>query len=331
MASAKLSRLSSEESSRYITSLTTALHRARLNRQYPDSRATADHLQLMSPSCHRGLYDGLEIDSRSGLPSYREWVRVKTDRTALGDKEWSYHPPEELERRATRDPQSVFGKQLLEYHYRRELRAKQLVNFDHVQVELIRIIPAQRTAQFRIIMDKLGVEGSFTRTSIELSQTNDSWNQEALRLEGENVAHTTSFRTLIYSMSSTGAEMLFHRLEADEMLEVGQVTRGTIGPIFMAGIGVPEGLEELIGRAQHPVFSFALDSASRQQKQSRFNDPFAAPTLDQGFGEDFLLSARQRHGYQVFRDRKFVVEGALAEKLQEACRARGTRNIVYKL
>ncbi len=332
--SPKLSKLSGEAEGEYVKTVATALKRARLNRQFPDGRATADHIALMGADCHHGLYDGLELDLRSGLPSYREWVRVQTDSEVLGKGEWEGRPLEELERRAAENKASVFGKQLLQYHYREHLQKKKTVAFDHLDVQLMRVDAKERTAQFRVVMDKLSVAGTFTRTTIELSQTSESWNRDDLRLDGEHVKHTDSFRTLIYSLGHASSEMLFHRLEADEKVRVAEVVRGTIGPIFLPFGLVPTELSPLLESGNCPIASFSLDVASREQKEDRNNDPFSfsgATDGSQNLSSEFLEAARSRHGYRVFRDRKFVTDSASTSKLEAICRDLGTRNLVYKL
>ena len=45
----------------------------------PDARRLADHVDAMDPAVHGGLYPGLEVDVRTGLPTYKEWTRVQTD------------------------------------------------------------------------------------------------------------------------------------------------------------------------------------------------------------------------------------------------------------
>lgn len=330
---ANFAKLSGEAVPPYVAKVTTALQRARLNRQYPDGRACADHIALMGPECHHGLYPDLELHPQSGLPSYREWVRVRTDREALTGPHWFPRPLAELQKKASENPHSVFGKQLLQHHYREALLKKKLVDFDHLDVQLMRISPNEQTAQFRVVMDKLSVAGTFSRTTIELSQTKEFWDRADLRLEGESVKHTESFRTLIYSMSSSNAELLFHRLEDEENLSVHYVLRGTIGPFFLPGRDAPDGFSELIENSNSMLATFSLDSASREQQEDRRNDPLADSLARQSdrLPEEILQSARAKHGYRVFQDRKFVTDAKLSAQVESMCQAMGTRNIVYKL
>ena len=64
---------------RYVSLTGEALELARLNRHYPEATALRADLICLGPEVHRGLYAGLEIDRRSGLPAAGEWARVAAD------------------------------------------------------------------------------------------------------------------------------------------------------------------------------------------------------------------------------------------------------------
>ena len=286
----------------------------------------------MGSDAHRGLYDSLEVNLSSGLPMYKEWVRVHTDRTVLGSDERGFRSREELERKAKDDPTSIFGKRLLQHHYREALLSRKVTEIDRLDVQLMRIDADANQAQFRVVMDKLDVRGTLSRTTIELTQTHGAWDRADLTLSGETVKHTNSFRALIYAMSGVGSEVLLHRLHGDEQLAVSRVVRGTIGPVFLPGAPAPPSLSALVERAGRPLASFSVDIASTDQAEDRDNDPLIDWTASaSGESAKVYESARRAAGYRVFRDRKFVADRAIVDGVEQACRDAGTRNIVYAL
>lgn len=81
--------------------------------------------------------------------------------------------------------------------------------------------------------------------------------------------------------------------------------------------------------------SFSSQIAAVDLAADRHNDQlecgFTDRLSEQARGE--YDEARQRYGYRVFKDRKFVVCGAgePLSQLRQLCTERGTRSIVYRL
>ena len=328
-------RLGDAEESAYLERIGAALLRARLNRHYPNARRAARHLRCMARDVHGGLYPPLALDVRSGLPTYREWTRVKTDRDMAAEILADLPPKAELAERARRGGRGIWGKQLLKHDYYNAIAEAELAPLDHMEVRLRRVDPDARTAHFNVTLDKLDSRGLLVRKTIDLSQRDSHWDHPMLTLDEETAEHTRAFRSLIFRFASLDAELTFARLAATSNLEVEKVVKGTIGPIFMPGVRAPEAIARWFDsdRESGAVATFSLDLAARDLARDRDNDPLDDLIADR-FSEQARAEyeeARKRWGYHVFKDRKFVASAALAGPVRDFCAEHETRNVIYSL
>jgi hypothetical protein len=321
----------------YVDLCTRAIARARLSEQYPPARRLIAQVEAMGPRVHRGLYADLRVDRRSGLPTYREWARVVAD-AELAPRVLAELPVyAEVEARARREPQGIWGKQLLKHGYYTHLSTLDATPPSHVTVQLRRVEPAERRAWFHVVLDKLDQSGVFVRSSIELSQQGSFWSRPMLELDADAARETEALRTIIYRLTSLDAELTFVRLADTEGLVVERVTRGTVGPIYVAGTAMPAALAaelpERLG-ADFIVATFGLDVAAGDVAKDGDNDP-VEDLLGERLGPEgrkAYLDARQRYGYRVYKDRKLVVGStALVDAAHRFCARMGTRNVVYAL
>jgi len=323
--------LTEEVESQYVRSLSAILREARLNVHYPNAAALRDHVSCMSPQVHHGLYGGLDIDRRSGLPTYKEWTRVQTDVTLAQQMLDDLGERDRLERRARERDHLIYGKQLLKHHYYSAIRDKRLAQLGDMKVALRRVDPDTRTAWFNVVLDKLDATGLFVRFTIDLSQTHSVWNRSLVRLDADSAKHTEEFRTLIYRFTSLDAEFTFFKLVTFGGLTVERVVKGTVGPILFAGREAPGALGALMAKQnQGFVAAFPLDMAACDLAADRDNDPLDDPLVRalSGDAKAEYESARESMGYRVFKDRKFVVSANLQQTLRDWCDAAGTKNII---
>ncbi|MFH2005991.1 MAG: hypothetical protein ABI333_05325 [bacterium] len=315
----------------YVKQLTAMLRTGRLNVHYPESARLRDHVSAMSPDVHRGLYPGLEIDLRSGLPTYKEWTRVQTDCTLAEQMLEDLGSLEKLERKATERTDLIYGKQLLKHHYFSELKGRRLAALGDMKVALRRVDPDTKTAWFNVVLDKLDASGLFVRFTIDLGQTDSVWNKSMVRLDADTAKHTEEFRTLIYRFTSLDAEFTFFKLVTFGGLTVERVIKGTVGPVYFAGLDAPGPLGQLVARQPRGfVASFPLDMAACDLASDRDNDPLEDPlvlTLSEEALPDYER-AREGMGYKVFKDRKFVTSQSLEAVVREFCDQAGTKNII---
>ncbi|MFU8803528.1 MAG: hypothetical protein ACNA8W_06950 [Bradymonadaceae bacterium] len=331
--------LEADEATRYVRRFQKIIRAARLNSQYPDSRRLGGHVGAMGGDVHGGLYESLQLNASSGLPTYREWTRVQTDVTIAADQLRQLGARVQLATRAERAaPDSIHHKQLAKHDYYQSIQALPLAPLGDMQVLLRRIEPDQRRAHFHVIFDKLDVSGLFVRYTLDLAQEHSAWGRPAVVLDEETAAYTEDFKSLIYRFSSFDAEFTFAKLTALAGVSVERVIKGTVGPFYFADSSVPEPLDTLLGAADGAdsdafVAMFALDTAARDVTENRNNDPFGS-LFDTGVSAEVRHTysrARDAYGYRVFKDRKFVVSAPHIEPLRDLCRQMGTQNIVYAI
>jgi len=136
--------LEGDAESAYIDRLQKIFRRSRLNAHYPDARQLRDHVSTLHPSKHRGMYDGVQVDLRTGLPTYREWTRAQTDVRLAANQLRSLSTRGELERKARRDDDSIHQRLLNKYDYYAEIQNSRLVPLGDMKVRLRRIDEADR-------------------------------------------------------------------------------------------------------------------------------------------------------------------------------------------
>jgi hypothetical protein len=325
--------LSGADEEAHLATLIAAVRAARLNAQFPDSRQLAAHLGALGPRVHRGLYDGLEVDLRSGLPSYKEWTRAQTDVRIAADQLRQLGPRAQLEERARRSPGSaVHQRQLLKHLYYSDLVGVELAPLGDMTVTLRKLDPAARRAHVHVVLDKLDVSGTFVRYSIDLAQTDDGRAAPIVTLDGDAASATESFRSLVYAFTSYDAEFTFVKLAALGNLAVERVVKGVVGPVCVAWTRAPDALRPLLGPGRL-VAMFSLDMAATDLAADRDNDPFE-DLLKEGLSAEARAGyeeARRRYGYKVFKDRKFVASRDLVEPLRVLCAAARATSIVYPL
>ena len=304
----------------YVQRFASILRAARLSLQYPDYRRLTAHVRALDPACHGGLYPELQLDLRTGLPTYREWTRVQTD-VALAPKileQLGSHA--QLAQRTRDHPNSIYQRQLDKHAYYSRLKAVAITPLAHMQVDLRRIDHNEGRAYFSVVFDKLEASGLFVRVTIALSQRDGFWSRQAVRLDDDVAEQTEAFRSLIYKMTSVDPELTWLKLSSVGGLGVERLTRGTIGPLFVhpdqprpaAG-----GFTDLLDGADAWLGTFALVLIGADVAEDRSNDP--------------LTPVRRNRSapYRVFSDRKFVAPADKVALVRDWCTRAGTKNIVY--
>lgn len=327
----KSAALQGEAEAEYVERLYRILRGARLNLYYPDSRKLQTHVRCMSPRVHRGLYDGVEINLDSGLPTYREWTRVQTDVGIADEQLGKLGSRRELERKARRNDEPIHQKLLKKHQYYSDIRGKELSPLGNMDVALRRVEHEKNTAYFHVVLDKLDASGLFVRYSIDLAQTSGAWNKQVVRLDEETAEHTEEFQSLIYKFTSLDSEFTFAKLAGLGGLSVERVAKGTVGPIYLAREQAPPALTELFDGDDSFVAMFALDMVADDIAEDRDNDPLDVAMTEKMSPQarETFENARKRFGVRTFRDRKFVVPRRNVAKMRQFCEEQGTKNIVY--
>ncbi len=326
--------LTGDDEEHFVDRLLAILRAARLNDHYTDPRRLGAHIRAMHPDVHRGLYDGIEVNVDSGLPTYREFTRVQTDVQIAVDQLQQLGDRATLAKRAAESDHDIHREQLHKYDYYDDIADTRLAPLGAMDVSLRRIEPDENRAHFRVVFDKLDASGIFVRYGIDLTQTAGVWDSPVVEIDQEQSSHTDEFQSLIYKFSSMDAEFTYAKLETLSGVSVQRVTRGTVGPVYDGRFGAPEPIDELVGDDPDRVVAlFGLDNASNDVDEHKNNDPMGElfETELSNKMRSTYARAREQFDYRVYRDRKFVVSRGLDDPLRAICDDRNTRNIIYSI
>jgi hypothetical protein len=345
-------RLVEPAASTYLGLLSGAIRAGRLNNGFPDRRRLEGTLRALGAPVHQGLYDGIFVDSRSGLPNMASLTRVLTDKSV------GIEALDRLEDQSTLDARSseaeVFQRMAKRRRYYEALSGMHLAPVDEHRVLLRRHEPGESRASFRVELTKIAGTGEYLHVVIELTQTSGLWSHRLIGLDpnGEVAEGTQALRSLVYRFATLDAETLFIRLHELEGVAVERVQRGIVGPALFC-IPTPERLLIVAEPPVNPLtsawadwlesspelrtpmmaISFATDIAATDVRDERSNDPlsslFSSDLREQEHARYSIL--RQRHPFRVYKDRKFVVSPELVPFVSDMCTEAGTKNIVYPL
>ncbi len=336
--------------STYLGMLSRAVQTARLNKTFPERRQLDGTLLALQAVSHHGLYDGLYLDSRSGLPNMASFTRPLADRGVGAQALLGYADQAVLD--ARRDEAEVFARMAAKRRYFELLQTLALAPVDEHRVLLRRHEPDSSRASFRVELTKLDGSGAYLRVVIELTQTASVWSHKLVDLDthGEVASGTEALRGMVYRFASYDAETLFIRLHELEGVHVERVQRGILGPVRFSlphggdTISVleskPDPTDAAWSAACHAhdgsplmLASFATDIAALDVREERSNDPLA-PLLSEGIRDverARYVTLRERYPFRVYKDRKFVVTPSLVDGVRQACVAAGCKNLVYPL
>ncbi len=315
--------LSDDQADLYVDSFRKVLRAARLNSHYPDGRGLAEQAGVFATHVHRGLHKGLDIDERTGLPTYKEWTRAQTDITLAAQQLVQLGSRELLVKKAAQHPDSAHSRNLARYDYYTQINGTQLVPLGTMNVAVRRVDRQRQLAHFHVVLDKLDASGVFVRYSIDVAQHGES---AIASVDGRDLANQSdNFHALIYQFTSLDSEFMFVKLASMAGLEVERVIKGTVGPFFLDWMQAPEGLTVAPGGV---VGTFGLDMAAVDVEATRNNDPFPSSSNDAKTRATYVQVANKL-GYRVFKDRKFVCPHAMVGDLRAFTQSRGTKNVVY--
>lgn len=337
-------------SSTYLGMLGRAIRAARLNKTFPERRQLDGTLRALGAQAHHGLYDGVYLDSRSGLPNMASFTRPLADR-GVGERALDgYEDQAALD--AKQDEAEVFARMAAKRRYFELLQTLTLAPVDEHRVLLRRHEPESSRASFRVELTKLDGSGAYLRVVIDLTQTASVWSHKLVDLDtkGEVASGTEALRGMVYRFASYDAETLFIRLHELEGVHVERVQRGILGPmrfsiphegehvtVLESRTDATEGAWSAACQTQgdSPLMmaSFATDVAALDVREEKSNDPLA-PLLSDGIRDverARYVTLRERYPFRVYKDRKFVVTPSLVDGVRQACVAVGCKNLVYPL
>lgn len=316
-----------EALTRYLSLLDALIEAARLNHFYPDSRRVRNVYGALHPTV---LHPALRLDARSGLPAEAEVSRVFTDAhlAARGD----------AVNVAQGGHDSAAARRVLARHaYHEHLRQHPPGEPTHLSLKLRRFDEETRMAWFTVVFDRFDLaEAVFTRYTIQLAQVCDSWKRQQVERVGDDLSYTRNFRNAISRFTSHEAEFAFLLLSDLPGVEVLDVVRGRIGPLYHRGVEMPPDFAAIVG-AHDAVLHVPLDRAGVEVARDGCGDPLAQLYRDflrSQVGDENAapVAARaQQLGYHVWKERKLCCTPEVATPLARVIEARGGRCVIRAL
>lgn len=312
---------------RYLRRLTALIEAARLNHFYPDPRRLRNVYEAMLPTSVRPT---LKIDPRTGMPAESEVSRVFTD-ARLACEAVEPAPPGAQQSAAA---QRVRARQ----SYHAYLRAHPPGEPTSLALKLRRVEGDEKKASFTVVFDRFDLaEAVFTRYTIQLAQVSDNWKRQQVELVGDDLSYTANFRNAISRFTSDEAEFAFLLLSDLPNVEVHEVVRGRVGPMFVRGAEMPPDFAGLITDDDAAILHLPLDRAGIDVTRDGCGDPLAVLYRDflrQTAGAENADPVEQRArqlGYHVWKERKLCCTLDVAEPLSRVLEARGGRCVVRTL
>jgi len=310
----------------YLITLADCVDAARLNDLYPPTAAVLSSVEMMMHELHGGIHQDLEVDAQVGLPTYREFVRVASDR----DRAPTELP--ELANWADRGDEGIYGKLRAKRAYYEALCGVDAVMCESRKTYFRKVDTETAMAMFRVVLDRIGSTGLLERLTVELSQHAGIWGREELKLDDDDAVHMSEdLGGLVYRLASQDVELIFLRLGDDPSLRVESVIKGVIGPFLFDGLEPSAPFDALAGiPSDGALLTASLALASLEQQRDVFNDPLTRAAQISLEAREELATSREMEPYHVLTDRKFVLSDADREELDHYLDGAGTSNIVYE-
>ena len=282
----------------------------------------------MAASARLGVYDGVQIDLGSGMPTLQEIVRVKADHDVA---------EEFLAEQSARQSggRALTPKIAAKVQYYQMLSQWEFPPLTNISVLLRRVDGGRGMAAYEAVFDRYdAAENVFTRFTLLLEQKDMSLGAALIERTGDYSRQTELFRETLERYAADESELTFLLLGHMAGVRVEEVTRARIGPLWSFAAPPPPGWSgEGAGAAGEFILHLPWDKASVDIDEDREADPFA--TIYRHFLSDesrpLVEEEARRLGYRVNKERKFVCTPGAAEHLSERLRQAGTDNIVYTM
>ena len=310
----------------YLEDAALCVEQARLNDWYPNAHALIASLDLMAPEMNCNLYPSLTVHAAGGLPTYKEFVRVATDKAQAKEELPA------LARWKNAAGAEIYDVLARKYRYYSALDTVDEVLMESRKVFFRKIDKASATALFRIVLDRITVTGTLERLTVELGQQNSIWGRGAVTRDDMDAAQMSeTLQGIVYRMAAQDVEMIFLRLGEDPAICVESVTKGTIGP-FLSAHGRSEeqfsALQQAAGSGA--VLNVSASTASSTQSKDILNDPFhLKPRFSPSARSD--LEKQSIAAYHLLTDRKFVLRNVPSRAVESCLYDFGTQNLIYEV
>ena len=324
LGSHPLRRLGGQDLEAYCAAASRLVLAGRLNHWYPDPFGWADYLRALAPAFRQGVYDGVQLDLTTGLPTMKDFVTARADASIAED-----FIAQQESRMAAGRPSTPRVAAKLDYY--RRLHAMRLPPLTRLEVRLRRVYKQRSAASFEVVFDKIDpAEMVFVRYTLLLEQADQSYGSGFLERSGDYSRQTAAFREKMEKFTQDDSEIAFLLLGKVPGVRLEEVTRGRIGPLWSPWAPGPDGWGAPAAGAEF-VLHLPLDRASVDLDADRDNDPFEDIYRDflSPYTRPLVDEEALKLGYRVHKDRKFVSTPGALEPLTSKLREARTQNIIY--
>ena len=322
----RLLSLSGENLEGYCRALSPLILAGRLNSCYPDPYVCSAYISCLAPSLRRGVYDGVNLDRRTGLPVLKDVLAVKIDKDLAPD----FIASQEERLAAGR---SLAERSAAKLEYFRRLGSAGLKPLNRLEVKLRRVDRESGSAFFEVVYDVYAISPAlFTRYCLMLEQTDAVWESALLARSGDYSEPTMEFRMRLEKCAQSESELLFLIIGGIKGVRVEEISRARIGPFWSARTGFPASWPAA-SPGGAAVLHFPLDRASLELKADINNDPFEGMYREflSGEAKDLIEERVKTLGYRVHKDRKFACTKSAEPALRGLLAASPARNIIYAI
>ncbi|MDO8805986.1 MAG: hypothetical protein Q7R35_16335 [Elusimicrobiota bacterium] len=317
--------LSGENLEGYCRTLSALILAGRLNSSYPDPYVCSAYISCLAPSLRRGVYGGINLDRRTGLPVLNDVLSVKIDK----DLAPAFIASQEERLAAGR---SLAERSAAKLEYFRRLGQVVLKPLNRVEVKLRRVDRESGSAFFEVVYDAYAISPAlFTRYCLLLEQKDAVWASAFLERSGDYSEPTMDFRMKLEKYAQDESELMFLIMGGIKGVRVEEISRARIGPFWSAQTGFPPAWPQ--ASPGDAVLHFPLDRASLELKADINNDPFEGMYREflSGEAKDLIEARVKNLGYRVHKDRKFACTKSAEPALRRLLAASTARNIIYAI
>lgn len=324
--------LSGNDAESYINITSKLISASKLNKYFPDQNEILAIFNYLKPATNFNLYPDFQIAFNSGMPSEKSITRLKADKD-ISEKFLKEGTQSDFEKAYNDNPSPLQEKRLRQYKYYNNLFSSTISPTFNLDLKLKWIDEVNNKAFFIAILDRFDLgENLFVRYTVHLSQVNERWSKPQVVLEGDDLKATEAFRNIIARYSSDESEFAYLLLSDLKNIQVEEVARAKLGPLFFKGSFIPKDIMHIFQKDEKAfILNLPFDKTSLNIAKNTIADPFGR------FYRDYLDDKNKAEitrkaeifGYHVYKERRFAVSMNIYKEFSDFIKAKGYNCIIY--
>jgi hypothetical protein len=316
----------------YVEIVTKLIKGGKTSKFYPDITRICNLFYFLVPENNYNLYDSIEINQDTGLPTEKDITRVVVDRNLAPDV-ISKDSLQELEKNVKNRGIEADVRRLNRWLYHNDILKYPLPAPLDLILKLRMIDTDKYTAFFNAEVERFDLASEmFAKYTLVVGQKDIRWKSPSVQVVGDDLKYTEKFRNTLSECTVNEAEFAFILLNDLPAVVIEEVQRCRIGPLYFNGVRIPEGMEEIFDKHLDTfILSLPSDRASIHIKEDRNNDPLVQLYRDTLTPENRELRDEKAEvtGYHVFKERKFVCTRNALNDFRKFLAERSAKCVVY--